>query len=74
VGSPSAGAISDETNFVVPGGIVIGLSGRDVRHGNSGQLQRLGIQPAVAVMPTINGIRRGKDEVLEKALEYVAAQ
>jgi C-terminal processing protease CtpA/Prc len=74
VGSPSAGAISDETNFVVPGGIVIGLSGRDVRHGNSGQLQRLGIQPAVAVMPTINGIRRGNDEVLEKALEYVAAQ
>ncbi|HEX4229958.1 MAG TPA: hypothetical protein VHZ07_14895 [Bryobacteraceae bacterium] len=74
VGSPSAGAISDETNFVIPGGIIIGLSGRDVRHGNSGQLQRLGIQPTVAVTPTIDGILHGKDEVLEKAIEYVSAQ
>ncbi|HWF47229.1 MAG TPA: hypothetical protein VG168_09505 [Bryobacteraceae bacterium] len=74
VGSPSAGAISDETNFAIPGGIVIGLSGRDIRHANSGQLQRLGIQPTVAVTPTINGIRQGKDEVLEKAVEYVSAQ
>jgi C-terminal processing protease CtpA/Prc len=74
VGSPSAGAISDETNFAIPGGIVIGLSGRDIRHANSGQIQRLGIQPTVAVTPTINGIRRGRDEVLDKAAEYVSAQ
>jgi hypothetical protein len=74
VGTPSAGAISDETNFAVPGGIVIGLSGRDVRHANSGQVQRLGIQPTVAVTPTVDGIRHGKDEVMEKAVEYVSAQ
>lgn len=74
VGSPSAGAISDETNFAIPGGIVIDLSGRDVRHANGGQLQRLGIQPTVAVTPTVDGIRQGKDEVLEKAIEFVSAQ
>ncbi|MGC2661469.1 MAG: S41 family peptidase [Bryobacteraceae bacterium] len=74
VGSPSAGALSETTNFVVPGGLVIGLSGRDIRHGNSGQLQRLGIQPSVAVTPTISGIRRGEDEVLAKAVEYVSSE
>ncbi|HEX4809107.1 MAG TPA: hypothetical protein VH325_09265 [Bryobacteraceae bacterium] len=74
IGSPSAGAISDLSNFVIPGGIVIGLSGRDIRHGNSGQIQRLGFQPSVVAGPTINGIRKGNDEVLDKAIEYVSAQ
>jgi hypothetical protein len=39
---------------------------------NGGKLQRLGLQPAVSVSPTIKGIRDGRDEVLDKALEYLA--
>jgi hypothetical protein len=31
----------------------------------------VGIQPDVFVEPTIEGIRAGRDEVLEKALEYL---
>ena len=72
IGTPSAGADGDVTNFVVPGGIIIEFSGHDVRHANGGKLQRLGLQPALNVAPTIDGIRHGRDEVLEKAIEYVS--
>ncbi len=72
IGTPSAGANGDVTDFVVPGGITINLSGHDVRHANGGKLQRLGLQPSETVAPTINGIRKGRDEVLDKAIEYVS--
>lgn len=73
IGSASAGAEGETTNFVLPGGITVTFSGQDVRHGNTGKLQRLGLQPAVAVAPTIKGVRARRDEVLEKAIEYLSA-
>ncbi len=69
IGSPSAGADSDLSNFVIPGGITISFSGHDVRHGNTGALQRTGLQFAGEVRPSIVGVRQGRDEVLEKAME-----
>ncbi len=72
IGTPSAGADGDVSSFVVPGGIVIGFSGHDIRLANGGKLQRVGLQPAVTVQPTIDGIRSGHDEVLEKAIEYLS--
>ena len=72
IGSPSAGADGEVTSFVVPGGLTISFSSHDVRQVNGGKLQRLGLQPAVSVSPTIKGVRDGRDEVLEKALEYLA--
>jgi len=72
VGSASAGADGEIGSFVAPGGITITFSSTDVRHGNAGKLQRLGLQPAESVSPTVAGIRTGRDEVLERAIEYVA--
>ena len=72
IGSSSAGADGDVNEFVVPGGVTIRFSARDVRNANGGKLQRLGLQPSVSVSPTIKGVRDGRDEVLEKALEYLA--
>jgi C-terminal processing protease CtpA/Prc len=72
IGGPSAGSNGDPTNFVLPGGITVSFSGHDIRHGNSGQLQRLGLQPELLVLPTIQGVRQGRDEVLEKALAHLA--
>ena len=72
IGTPSAGAEGEISNFVLPGGITVTFSGQDVRHGNSGKLQRLGLQPAVHIAPSVNGIRRGRDEVLDKAVEYLS--
>jgi len=71
IGSPTAGANGDVTNFLVPGGISITFSGHDVRHIDGRQLQRVGIVPTVAVTPTVAGVRAGRDEVLEAGLKYV---
>jgi len=71
IGSPSMGANGDVTNVLVPGNIGITFTGHDVRHADGRQLQRVGLEPNVAVSPTIAGIRAGRDEVLEAALRYV---
>jgi C-terminal processing protease CtpA/Prc len=71
VGAPTAGAYSVVTNFTIPGGVTISLSGQDIRHANGGKLQRLGLQPNLNAAPTLAGIRNGKDEVLEKALDFL---
>ena len=71
IGTPTAGANGDVTNFSVPGGIRIGFTGHDVRHADGRQLQRVGLQPHVEVAPTIAGIRAGRDEVLERAIQYL---
>ncbi len=71
LGTPSAGADSAVTQFTAPGGIVIRFSGTDVRHANAGPLQRMGLQPSLALAPKISAIRLGRDVVLEKAIEYL---
>jgi C-terminal processing protease CtpA/Prc len=74
IGSPTAGADGDTTNFTVPGGISITFSGHAVRHADGRQLQRVGLLPDVEVKPTIQGIREGRDEVLERAIEYLSVK
>ncbi len=71
LGTPSAGADSDLTQFVVPGNLTITFSGHDIRHANAGPIQRMGLQPALPLAPKVTAIRQGRDVVLEKALEYV---
>ncbi|MEJ7617841.1 MAG: S41 family peptidase [Pyrinomonadaceae bacterium] len=74
IGSNSNGANGDVTNFFVPGGIRISFSGHNVKHIDGRQLQRVGLAPHVEVKPTIKGIQSGRDEVLEKAHEYLNRQ
>jgi C-terminal processing protease CtpA/Prc len=73
IGSPTNGANCDVTDLVLPGGIYVGFSGHDVRHADGRQLQRVGIQPYVRVGPTPRGIREGRDEVLEAAVNHLAS-
>jgi C-terminal processing protease CtpA/Prc len=69
VGSNTAGTNGDVTAIVLPGGVTVSFTGHDVRHVDGRQLQRIGIQPQVAVRPTRAGLRAGRDEVLDRALE-----
>jgi C-terminal processing protease CtpA/Prc len=71
IGSPTVGANGDVTNFEIPGEIWLSFSGQGVWHVDGRQLQRLGLQPHVPVKPTIEGIRAGKDEVFDKAVEWI---
>lgn len=71
IGTATAGANGDVTRFPVPGGIWIGFSGHDVRHADGRQLQRVGLIPDVEVAPTRAGLKAGRDEVLERAVQYL---
>ena len=62
------------TAFPIPGNIILYFSGADVRHINGRQLQKIGLVPDIHVKPTIEGIRKDKDEVLEKAIEYIESE
>lgn len=72
VGVPSAGAESHIAEFEVPGAITITYSTQDIRHGNGGKLQRLGLQPSITAQTTAKGLRAGKDEPLEAALSHLS--
>ena len=71
IGTPTMGANGDVTNFEIPGGMFLSFSGQGVWHVDGKQLQRLGLQPDVYVAPTIEGIRQGKDEVMERAIHWI---
>jgi C-terminal processing protease CtpA/Prc len=49
----------------------VGFTGQSVRHPDGRQLQRVGLIPDLAVLPTIPGIQAGRDEVLEAAITYL---
>jgi C-terminal processing protease CtpA/Prc len=71
VGSQTAGANGDVTNLVLPGAIHVSFSGHDIRHADGRQLQRIGLVPDIRVRPTIEGLRAGRDEVLDRAVAYL---
>lgn len=71
IGSQTAGANGDVTNFNIPGNMRLSFSGHDVRFPDGRQLQKTGLVPKIEVRPTIQGVRDGRDEVLERAIEYL---
>ena len=71
VGGGTTGANGDVTEFILPGGITVRLTGQNVRFPDGRQLQRIGLVPDIEVRPTVRGFRAGRDEVLEKAIAYL---
>jgi C-terminal processing protease CtpA/Prc len=71
IGSQTAGADGNVSAFFLPGGIKTMISGIGVYYPDGRETQRIGIVPDVEVNPTIEGIKQGKDEVLEKAIEMI---
>ena len=72
VGSPTAGTNGNINPFSVPGGYVIRWTGMKVVNHDGSPLHGHGIIPTIPASRTIAGIRAGRDEVLERALERVA--
>jgi len=70
VGSQTAGADGDVSDFYLPGKIRAWFSGLGVFYPDNRPTQRIGIVPDIYVLPTIQGIREGKDEVLEAAFNH----
>ncbi len=71
VGSTTAGADGNISHVTLPGGLQTSISGIGVYYPDRVPTQRVGIVPDVVVTPTVEGIRNGKDEVLEEAIRQI---
>lgn len=69
IGQPTAGTNGDINPISLPGGYYVTWSGLLVKNHDGSKHHLIGIVPDVRVDPTIKGIREGRDEFLEKALE-----
>ena len=74
IGSTTAGADGNVSLFYLVGGIRTAISGIGVFYPDGKGTQRVGIVPDVVVEPTIQGVKNGRDEVLEKAIEIINEQ
>jgi carboxyl-terminal processing protease len=74
IGSQTAGADGNVSLITFPGGNKVYMTGLGVYYPDGRETQRIGIVPDIHVEPTIEGIRQGRDEVLEKALEIINVQ
>lgn len=71
VGSTTAGADGNVSRFPLPGGLLTMISGIGVFYPDGRPTQRVGIVPDVEVHPTVEGIREGRDEVLEEGIRQI---
>ena len=71
VGSTTAGADGNVSAIYLPGGLRTMISGIGVYYPDGTKTQRIGIVPDIIVKRTIEGIKKGKDEVLEKTIEII---
>jgi C-terminal processing protease CtpA/Prc len=74
VGSTTAGADGNVSTIMLPGGLRTLISGIGVYYPDGKCTQRVGIVPDIVVEPTIKGIKNGKDELMEKAIELILGQ
>jgi C-terminal processing protease CtpA/Prc len=71
MGSTTAGADGNISAIPLPGNQHTFISGLGVFYPNKKPTQRIGIVPDIAVKPTIAGMRAGRDEVVESAVNYI---
>ena len=50
---------------------MFGMSSLGIYTPEGGQTQRCGLRPDVECYPTLEGVRGGKDELIEKAIEVI---
>ena len=71
IGENSVGADGNVSYINLPGGVTTVISGVGIYTPETFETQRVGVKPDIYVKPTIEGIRSGKDELLDKAIEIV---
>jgi Peptidase family S41 len=71
IGSTTAGADGNVSGIYLPGGIFTMISGIGVFYPDGTKTQRTGIKIDKIVKPTVEGIRAGKDELMEEAINII---
>lgn len=71
IGSTTAGAHGQVVSFDLPGGIQTSITSIGVYYPDGADTQRVGIKIDEIVQPTIQGIKNGRDELLERAVQII---
>ena len=58
----------------IPGGNKVMYTACGIYTPDGGQTQRIGVSPDIEVKKTIEGIKEGRDELMEAAVEYIQEQ
>ena len=72
VGNQTAGADGDVVVFKYLGGYRTAISGNGIEYPDGSESQQKGVKIDIQVKPTINGLKKGRDEILEKAIELAS--
>lgn len=71
IGSTTAGADGNVSTIPLPGGHSSLISGIGVYYPDKTPTQRIGIVPDMTVLPTVGGIRAGRDELIDEAIRLI---
>jgi carboxyl-terminal processing protease len=71
IGTQTAGSVGDVSTLILPGRIKINYSGLGYYLPDYGLLQQKSIIPDIEVKTTRSGIVEDRDEILERAMEYI---
>ena len=71
IGSQTAGADGAGDNIKIMKGVETAMTGVGFYYPDGKEVQRIGIVPDIEVKPTIEGIKQGKDEVLDRAIKFI---
>ena len=73
LGSQTAGADGDVSRLTLPGGLKAVIGGLGVYYPDGRETQHIGLVPDVPLRPTIAGLREGRDELRERAVQLILA-
>ncbi len=74
IGSTTAGADGNVSIINLPGGLTTSISGIGVYYPDGGETQRVGVRIDEVVLPSVQGIREGRDELLDRAIEIIKSK
>jgi len=71
IGSNSIGANGNAAFLPLPGGDEMMFTGLGVFTPEGGQTHRIGLSPDIYIVPSIESIREGRDELMETAVRFI---
>lgn len=74
IGTPTAGTNGAMNSCMLPGGYYFTFTGEKATQYDGSQFHGIGVSPTIEVQRTIKGVKEGRDEFLEKALESVSGK
>jgi C-terminal processing protease CtpA/Prc len=72
IGSNTSGTTGEATSVLVQKNVLTYFSSSAITYPSGNAIQRVGIVPDITVTPTIEGVQQRKDEVLDRAVQFIS--